>query len=423
MSFLPRRTVLSRLAGAIVPAVFGRSGTAAADVPVPRGAAMIPYDEGEILAFTSDAVAVYLAAGVRPDQTAVIWLGRMQFDAVTMGYTAARAKHLAQLKEALAPPVTGPATPVTGNLVVRGSFFALDSGERWTAIQSSDFFLLGRFLKGEDITPVLDQRAGCGFNLQRVWTLFDIDQIGTLTSLDYARIPEFVALCASRGLFVEFTAYTGINDPQHWTMLCAAALRCRPLPLLELVNELDANTNEPDSLGRVFNLALHERAPSPLLSSHGSNGSQAVAVRPAWSYETFHTNDAPEWQRKTGHNAMELSEGAEGLAASHVPVLTNENTRFPDRCQSSQMAFDAAAGAALLCAGSCYHSVAGKQSLRWDGVELECARAWARGAQSVPLEFQDGRYVHAGDLEQSGDLRVYKRVLPDNRSAIVRIRK
>ena len=177
------------------------------------------------------------------------------------------------------------------------------------------------------------------------------------------------------------------------------AAQCRPLPLLELVNELDANTNEPDPLGRVFDLSLHAQAPAPLLSSHGSNGSQAIAVRPAWSYETFHTNDAPEWHRKTGHNAMELSDGTDGLAASRVPILTNENTRFSDRCQSAQMAFDAAAGAALLCAGSCYHSIAGKKSALWDGVELECARAWASGARSVPLEFQDGRYAHAADLE------------------------
>jgi hypothetical protein len=423
MPFFPRRTVLARLFGTVVPAMLSRSAVGTANAALTRGDAMTPYDEGEVLAFTSDAVAIYQAAGVRPDQNAVVWLGRMQFDAVTIGYSAARAKHLGQLRDTLNGPVVGSVTPVSGNMVARGAFLALDSGSRWTAIESTDFFLLGRFLKGEDITPVLDQRASCGFNLLRVWTLFDIDQIGTLTSLDYDRIPEFVALCASRGLFVEFTAYTGINDPQHWTKLGAAALRCRPLPLLELVNELDANTNEPDTLGRVFDLALHQQAPAPLLSSHGSNGSQAVAVRPAWSYETFHTNDAPEWHRKTGHNAMELSDGAENLAASRVPVLTNENTRFPDRCQSPQMAFDAAAGAALLCAGSCFHSAAGKQSLRWEGVELDCARAWAQGAQSVSLEFQDGRYVHAGELEQPGDLRVYKRVLADNRFGMVRIRK
>ncbi|MEP7307133.1 MAG: hypothetical protein ABJA98_16595 [Acidobacteriota bacterium] len=387
---------------------------------------MTPYDEREVIAFTDDAVAAFEAAGVQPNRSAAIWLGRMQFDAVTMGYASARAKHLAALKAALgntAPTHTIRPTTVTANLVVRGAFFALETGERWTAVQCSDFALLARYLGGEDILPTLDQRASSGFNLLRVWTLFDIPQIGTLTALDYDRIPAFVGLCADHGLYVEFTAYTGINDPQHWSRLCQAALACRPRPLLELVNELDVNTNEPDAQGRVFNLALHKQAPAPLLSSHGSNGSQAVGVRPWWSYEEFHTNDASEWHRKTGHNAMELSEGTDSLAASRVPVLSNENTRFPDRCQSPQIAFDAAAGAALLCAGSAFHSVAGKLSVLWGDTELECARAWANGAKSVPLEFQIGKYVHPANLEGADDLRVYQRVLADGRAHTVRIRK
>jgi hypothetical protein len=386
---------------------------------------MTSYDEQEVIAFTDDAIAVFAAARVQPDKSAVVWVSRMQFDAVTMGYAGARAKHLAALQSALGiAPVTHviPAA-VNANLIARGAFFALETGEPWTAVQCSDFALLARFLNGEDITPVLDQRAANGFNLLRVWTLFNIDQIGSLTSLDYDRVPAFVGLCAAHGLYVEFTAYTGINDPQHWSRLCQAALNCRPRPLLELVNELDANTNEPDAQGRVFDLTLHEQAPAPLLSSHGSNGTQAVGVRPWWSYEEFHTNDAPEWQRKTGHNAMELSEGAVGLVASRVPVLSNENTRFDDRCQSPQMAFDAAAGGALLCAGSAFHSVAGKLSVLWEASELECARSWAEGARSVVLEFQTGQYVHAANLEGPDDLRVYQRVLPDGRSQTVRIRK
>jgi len=393
---------------------------------------MTPYDDREVIAFTDDALKEFAAVGQRPNRDSAVWVGRMQFDAVTMGYPAARAKQLAGLKKALGGStvtVTARHASITTHLVARGSFFALETGERWTAVQCSDFALLARHLAGEDITPILEQRASCGFNLLRVWTLFDIDKIGTLTTLDYDRIPAFVALCASFGLYVELTAYTGINDPQHWSRLCKTALDCRPRPLLELVNELDANTNEADAQGRVFDLKLHHQPPAPLLSSHGSNGSQAIAVRPPWSYEEFHTNDATEWHRKVGHNAMELSDGAQGspgfpdLQGSRVPVLANENTRFPDRAQSPEMAFDAAAGAALLCAGSCFHSVSGKTSELWSGVELECAKAWADGAKSVSLEFQEGRYDHPKELEGPGDLRVYKRILPDGRAFTVRIRK
>ncbi len=308
-------------------------------------------------------------------------------------------------------------------LVVNGNYFGLETGERWTAIGCSDFGLLAQYTNGLDIHPVLAQRRDCGFNLLRVWTAFDnIPGIGTFTTIDYSEIPSFVALCALYGLYVEFTAYTGVNDPMHWQYLCAAAYQCHPRPLLELVNELSANTNEPDSNGHVFVLSDHAQAPAPLLSSHGSNGSQQAPVRPPWSYETFHTNDANEWWRKVGHNAMEYAEGADGATASNVPVYSNENTRYPDRDNSANRAFDAAAGGALLCAGSCYHSVQGKASQLWEGVELDCAEAWASGALSVDISYQPGAYRHAGELEGPSDLRVYQRTL-NGLAETVHIRK
>lgn len=314
------------------------------------------------------------------------------------------------------PPVKLP------NIRTRGQFFELEDGTLWTAIQCSDFNLLARYLTGEDITPILKQRQDCGFNLLRVWTLFDIQGIGSLKELDYSRIPAFAALCANYGLYIEFTAYTGINDPLHWDNLCIAARTCQPRPLLELVNELDQNTNEPDYLGRVFTLSKYVQ-PQGLISSHGSNGSEHTAVRPWWSYEEFHTNDANEWWRKTGHNAMELAAGAEGLVGSGVPILSNENTRFPDKASSLMYAYDSAGAAALLCAGSCYHSVRGKSSERWDGLEEQCARRWAYGARQVNLIYQNGSYKHPTELESPNDLRVYQRVLPDGSAYTVHIRK
>lgn len=299
-------------------------------------------------------------------------------------------------------------------LVVRGAWLALETGAPWTAIECSDFALLAKWQSGADIAPVLEQRAAAGFNLVRVWTAFDIPGVGTFTAPDYAKVPAFVALCARHGLYVEFTAYTGINDPAHWDQLCAAAARCTPRPLLELVNELDQNTNEPDAAGRVFNLDLFKKAPAPLLSAHGSNGSGTWPVVPHWSYATMHFNDASEWPRKVGHNAMEVWSG---------PVLANENTRYSDRAQSTAWASDAAAGAALLCAGSCFHSVAGKTSDRWSVDEETAARAWAAGARGVNLACQRGEYRHAAELEAPTDLRVYQRVLSDGTAFTVRIRK
>lgn len=312
------------------------------------------------------------------------------------------------------PPPPPPPLP---ELEVRGQFFQQVDGTHITMVGCSDFGLLARFQNegAKTITPVLQQRKDCGFNMVRVWTAFDhIDGIGTFTSIDYAQVPAFVALCARYGLYVEFTAYTGWNDPTHWTQLMGVAFAATPRPLLELVNELDQNTNEPDSQGRVVDLSLHTQAVAPLLSAHGSNGSEHQPVTPHWSYATMHFNGASEWQRKTGHNSFEVWGG---------PTLGDENSRYTDMESSQDKAYDAAAGAALLCAGSTFHSVSGKASQLWSHDEESAARAWALGATSVDLRYQDGAYRHATELEGPDDLRVYQRVLPDGSAAAVHIRK
>ena len=292
-------------------------------------------------------------------------------------------------------------------LVTRGHSFALENGERFTAIECSDFNLLARYhADRRSIEPILEQRAALGFNLLRVWTLMHLSQfgIGDLDPCPYDKVPAFCERCADHGLYVEFTAYTSTFDPNHWRRLAEAAAGASNV-ILELVNENDQPANTIDT--RAF-------APIPgRLCAHGSNGSQAAPVQPSWNYQTFHTNDAFEWQRKVGHNAMELG----------GTVLSNENTRFPDRDSSVIHAFDAAAGAALLCAGSCFHSVNGKRSALFEGVELSAAKAWADGARSVPLEFQDGAYQHRADLERPDDLRAYERRLPDGRVHVVHIRR
>jgi hypothetical protein len=328
------------------------------------------------------------------------------------------------VSDQIACPALVPTRPILPGLVVRRAVFALATGERWTAIECSDFQLFQRFLRGQDLAPVLAQRAMLGFNLLRVF--LTCDQMFNLHPTDYpayfADLVTFVRLLARNGLRPELVVFADATlvmpIPSNQVAFFASVVTTlQPVAdqvLLELVNENDQRVNTIDP--RAF------PPPAGILAAHGSNGSQAVPVRPAWSYETFHTNDAPEWWRKTGHNAMELAAGGPGFSGSGKPILTNENTRCPDRFNSVLRAFDAAAGAALLCAGSCFHSVHGKSSELFDGDELACAQAWVEGARSVPLEFTEGAYRHRTDLEGPGILRAYDRVLPDGRSAVVRIR-
>jgi len=305
-------------------------------------------------------------------------------------------------------------------LRVRGLVFERETGEPITLIETSDFNLYARFLADEDIEPVLIDREG--FNLLRVWLSYPaiplIGQLDPFAHEDfYGRLPAFVRQAGAHGLYVEFTAFAGpgwmAHDRQreHWRQT-VDALQSLPV-LLELANENDV----PGNAGLVSDLPR----PVGVLASHGSNGAEARPVEPYWDYVTYHTNGAFEEQRKVGHNGWEMG--------GDIPALTNETSRFPDvgmwagapAERRTQLAYDSAAGAALLSAGSCFHSVHGKDSTVFDAAEKAVAQAWIAGAQSVPLACQDGGYEHLSALEGPDDLRVYRR--GGDNACLVRIRR
>jgi hypothetical protein len=302
-------------------------------------------------------------------------------------------------------------------LTVAGQFFRA-GGERFTVIQASDFSLFKRYLDGEDITPIVDQRRALGFNTLRVWLLNrSVVVNGGIHPGDspgfYEALARFVDAV---GLYVELTVFTSTQglmanvwDQQAHLDRTADAVRGKPNVLLELANEIDQHDNAPSPL---------LTRPSGVLISRGSNGADSVPPRhdAPWDYELYHSNDLDEFQRKVGHNAMEWAD------QSGRPCLSNENTRYVDRDRSATHAYDAAMGAALLCAGSCFHSVSGKSSTLFTGTELDCARAWVEGARSVPLEFQAGTYQHLQTLEGPDCIRAYSRRLPDGREHVITIR-
>lgn len=72
---------------------------------------MTPYDEGQVMGFIADCDAAYSQAGQAWNSQAGVWVARMQFDAVSMGYTQARSKHLAALNTALGVTPVEPPTP------------------------------------------------------------------------------------------------------------------------------------------------------------------------------------------------------------------------------------------------------------------------------------------------------------------------
>jgi hypothetical protein len=318
---------------------------------------------------------------------------------------------LAALLAAAADRPLARSTDPLPRLEVDGHFFRQNSGPRWTGIQATDFNLFNRFLAGEDITPILRQRADVGFNLLRVWTDFDVcadgkcrehQPIGRLVPSEhpdyYVRLTEFLDVCAQHGLYVELTAFTGRSDSDghriaHWDQLIAAVASSTNV-LLELINE--HNVHE-----KSLPYDRLRQPPAPILASHGSGGAGADPKLPIWTYATYHPGFGTDWMRKAVH---------EGVAAAdkyNVPVLVNETTRFPDNDASLQHAYDVGRGCALLEAGCAFHSVSGKNSRLWERYELSLAREWVRGAKSVPLECQRGALRQ---LDDPKFLSVFERV-------------
>lgn len=304
-------------------------------------------------------------------------------------------------------------------LSIDGQFFR-QGDERITIIEATDFSLFKLYLDDpSSVKSIIRQRLDCGFNTLRVWLLnrsvvvnggiHPRDYPGTF----YPMLAEFVRRFSMINFELTiFTSTQGLmpnrNDQQAHMDQTADAVRGCGNVLLEQVNEMYAwdNACYPD-LTR----------PSGVLISRGSDGADA---RPPfhdnpWDYELYHII-GNEWQRKVGHNSMEWAD------QSGRPCITNETQRYLDRDSNLIHAYDAAAGASLLCAGGCYHSQRGKTSQLWDGLELECAQAWCDGAHSVPLEFQAGVYHHRTELEGPGIIRAYDRQLPDGRAYIVEIR-
>jgi hypothetical protein len=291
--------------------------------------------------------------------------------------------------------------------------------QRWTVIGTSDFNCYNRWLSGEDITPVLEQRQSLGFNSQRVWTAYRIPLIGDCDPHRpgfYARIPDYMTLVAQYGLYVEWTAFTGpyvyfANQQamiEHWNSLDDALTGCTNLLDLEAINEYDNAPNAGVPLDRL-------RRPVGKIASHGSGAQDSKPAEPVWDVAGYRSPGS-EWQRKVGHNPM-----SDIADVYHVPAWTNEYPRTDFDANPTHW-YDGAASSVLLCAGAgTFHSPSGKDSTLFKDVEFDCARAFVSGALSVPLEFQDGVYSRP-EPNPPGVLRVYRRTLADGRFHDVQVR-
>lgn len=319
-----------------------------------------------------------------------------------------------------------PETVSLPRLGVRETHFTVN-GQPFPIIGHTEFNILNRFIAGEDVEPIFNQRQAAGVNWMRVFTAYNVcppgsgcQEIGRLVPREhtdfYSKAIKLAQKAAKHRIYIEYVGLTGpyeitfTNDVaamiKHWESMIAVGCAQSNVNL-ELINEADQPAN---SLDGHLDLTRFRRPNCGVLASHGSNGSRATPVRPWWDWENYHTNGAPEWQRQTGHNCMEFTKGAEDIQASHVPCLADENTRYWDTESSPERARGAAVSGKLLSAGVTLHTVEGKNSTLWGSVTAAAMKATTDGVREIPDSCMDWTlYEHPVDLEQAGGwLRTYR---------------
>jgi hypothetical protein len=274
--------------------------------------------------------------------------------------------------------------PATPRIVVspdKRSFQTVD-GQPWVWGMVTDFKLLRKFIDGEDIAPILEQRIDVGANGVRVLGmaqgLFQLDPL--TTPKYYDRLSELATLLESHGLYMEYVALADAQRfplGKQWDHLVAAmsSLGGHENVFIELVNEWGKNGVDPGKFHRL---------PITNLQSRGSGLSDEPPASPAWDYSTFHPRRNWKWPFTCAATINELYEYP-GL--KDAPIVVNEPIGAADADQEGRRSCNPVLfeKMALECklwgAGATFHSDCGLQSELWTPRQEDCAAAFFRGLE------------------------------------------
>lgn len=275
---------------------------------------------------------------------------------------------------------------------VEGLGFVDENGQPWIMAFVDSFRLYERFLRGEDIRPVLQETKDVGANGVRVFGSFDfgspdVQRLYPREHPDYYdRLPEFCELLTSYGLYVQFTVFAdtqrsvpGVSAQRdHWARVCVQ-LRDEPNALLEAVNEWDAHQNAPSFL---------PAKPEDITASLGSNGGGSNPPVPAWDYADLHPErpvDLPKLLQSTTTLAFAIH-GFPGFRGTGCATVASEPIGFADANVPGRRVADPAVAyvLGLGCrwgAGGTAHSDCGVQSVLLTPVQRACVQAFLRGVR------------------------------------------
>lgn len=281
--------------------------------------------------------------------------------------------------------------PKTARVHVEALGFVTAQGEAWRMAFVSSFRLYERFLRGEDVRPLLDETRQVGANGVRVFGAFDFgspDQQRLYPSEheDYfARLPEFFALLAQYSLYAQFTAFADTQrsvpgaaaQAAHWAALCDVL---RPIEnvLLERVNEDNQHENRVDA---------DLPKPDGICSSFGSNGAGDDPPEPFWDYADLHSERRGDFGLSTTTVHFSIFGYGTAFPGTHRATVVSEPPGFADMAEPGRRANDPyiAYRMGLGCqwgAGGTAHSDAGIQSVPLSPIQRACVEQFIRGVKA-----------------------------------------
>lgn len=201
-------------------------------------------------------------------------------------------------------------------LHTNGKRFVREDGTTWRGKGFSDFNLLAKFARGEDIQPILTERIQLGANYVRVFMM--LDNVGHLAPADsLANLSAFLSLLEARGLraevvvFADLPTHPAFDQHGYLTQVATILNAHGGIHLGELCNECTHPANRVD-------YAAFQKPTGPTLWSHGSNLGDGDPYEPVWDYVSDHPGRNDEWMRRI--NCRDSPQ----VIAANAPCLEDE---------------------------------------------------------------------------------------------------
>ena len=302
---------------------------------------------------------------------------------------------------------TGPSAGQAEGISVDGLVFRDDRGAIWPWRGTDGFLLYLHWLKERaGIDAVVANWLTCG-GLCRDTPPNTIRVLGMVNSFAhlwpqehadyYSQLRPFVDhLWSAFRVRVEFVIFAdaGVVMPDRaqedrHADAVLAAFEDAPNVFLEVANEPSQHTNLPGGDAEAFRHYQRLKGRGLLIATGAGDGSNAG------DYVTVHTPRDNEWPRKA-KDLLDLRDAVHRPVVGDEPIGFAEVARPGSRATSAGDAASYAAAAALLGAGSTFHSDSGVAYELFGPVQAAAAAAWHTAAAWVPPAAQLSPYQAGG---------------------------